>query len=32
MKINLKGLKQEMSTTGTGASFAAGTGEQYRYT
>jgi hypothetical protein len=29
MKINLKGLKQEMSTTGTGASFAAGTGEQY---
>ena len=29
MKINLKGLKQEMSTTGTGASFASGTGEQY---
>ena len=28
MKINLKGLKQEMSTTGTGASFAAGSGEQ----
>ena len=27
-KLNLKGLKQEMSTTGTGASFAAGSGEQ----
>tara|TARA_B110000503_G_scaffold10760_1_gene14646 strand:+ start:1265 stop:2122 length:858 start_codon:yes stop_codon:yes gene_type:complete len=27
-KLNLKGLKQEMSTTGTGASFAAGTGGQ----
>jgi len=28
-KLNLKGLKHEMSTTGTGASFAAGEGEQY---
>jgi hypothetical protein len=28
-KLNLKGLKQEMSTTGTGASFTDGSGEQY---
>ena len=28
-KLNLKGLKQEMSTTGTGASFNAGEGAQY---
>ena len=29
MKLKVTGLKQEMSTTGTGASFAAGSGEQY---
>ena len=29
MKLKVKGLKKEMSTTGTGASFAAGSGEQY---
>ena len=28
MKLKVKGLKKEMSTTGTGASFAAGTGGQ----
>ena len=28
-KIKIKGLNKEMSTTGTGASFAAGTGAQY---
>ena len=28
-KISLKGLKKEMSTTGTGASFSPGTGGQY---
>jgi hypothetical protein len=28
-KIKIKGLKKEMSTTGTGASFAPGTGAQY---
>jgi hypothetical protein len=28
-KLNLKGLKKEMSTTGTGANFVAGTGMQY---
>jgi len=28
MKLKIKGLKKEMSTTGTGASFAAGTGGQ----
>jgi len=28
-KINLKGLKKEMSTTGTGASFVPGVGAQY---
>jgi hypothetical protein len=29
MKLKVTGLKKEMSTTGTGASFAAGSGEQY---
>ena len=29
MKLKIKGLKKEMSTTGTGASFAPGTGGQY---
>ena len=29
MKLKIKGLKKEMSTTGTGASFAPGTGAQY---
>ena len=29
MKLKVTSLKQEMSTTGTGASFAAGSGEQY---
>jgi|9_EtaG_2_1085328.scaffolds.fasta_scaffold04055_4 hypothetical protein len=29
MKLKIKGLKKEMSTTGTGASFAAGVGAQY---
>jgi len=29
MKLKVKGLKREMSTTGTGASFAPGTGAQY---
>lgn len=29
MKLKIKGLKKEMSTTGTGASFASGTGAQY---
>lgn len=29
MKLKIKGLKKEMSTTGTGASFAAGKGAQY---
>src|SRR6056300_1801859 len=29
MKLKVKGLKKEMSTTGTGASFAPGTGAQY---
>jgi len=29
MKLKVKGLKREMSTTGTGASFAPGTGGQY---
>jgi hypothetical protein len=29
MKLKVKGLKKEMSTTGTGASFAAGEGGQY---
>ncbi len=28
-KLKIKGLKKEMSTTGTGASFAPGTGGQY---
>ena len=28
-KLSLKGLKKEMSTTGTGANFVAGTGMQY---
>ena len=28
-KIRIKGLNKEMSTTGTGASFAPGTGAQY---
>jgi predicted transcriptional regulator len=29
MKLKIKGLKKEMSTTGTGASFTPGAGEQY---
>ena len=29
MKLKVKGLKKEMSTTGTGASFTPGTGGQY---
>ena len=29
MKLKVKGLKKEMSTTGTGASFTPGTGAQY---
>ena len=29
MKLKIKGLKKEMSTTGTGASFTSGTGAQY---
>ena len=29
MKLKIKGLNKEMSTTGTGASFTAGTGAQY---
>ena len=29
MKLKIKGLKKEMSTTGTGASFTPGTGAQY---
>ena len=28
-KLKIKGLNKEMSTTGTGASFASGTGAQY---
>ena len=28
-KLRIKGLNKEMSTTGTGASFASGTGAQY---
>ena len=29
MKLKIKGLNKEMSTTGTGASFTPGTGAQY---
>ena len=29
MKLKIKGLNKEMSTTGTGASFTAGTGAAY---
>jgi hypothetical protein len=29
MKLKVTGLKREMSTTGTGASFTPGTGAQY---